>query len=302
MLIILLLASLLVCTPPLWQETLHAAITPTAQALNSLCLQMSPSTPERFLFSSLICGARLPPSRLKDVFYSAGIIHFFVMSGLHLSIFQAPQKFFRNRHTVLSNLLLLFSLILPFATLFSPPITRAFLFLWVQKISKNYYLNSSQTLLATGLLHLLLFPKHAELLSLQLSWLSHLIIATPLLRNQSVKFFCIPLLLAPLFPGINKVHILNIVFLFYIQPLFIFLIFPLTIVAFFLHCLTPLHSVLVNIIFESFMSLHNTLPQYYWVFKSSWSIFGGWNYLIAIQCLFLFLEPYNIRRTRCPIN
>jgi len=194
------------------------------------------------LTSALVCG--VSPHRDSE-FYQAtvqlGLVHFFVISGAHLSFLQNHLKRLRIPSQILTPVLFVFCLYSGFGV----PVVRAFL----RYVLANWSALPQRGLwphLWPSLFCLLLLPNSASGLSLALSWNCVVCLhlcqrCTPLQTSLYIYLANLPLLI--FLQAANPLIVFcQVLFL----PVFAYVLFPLTIVSFFLPWIasfvTPLYS------------------------------------------------------------
>ena len=184
----------------------------------------------------------------SKIYLASGLIHLFVISGAHLQILKKicnlPIYLFflsiRLNHRIELAIKLLFQislLILLFiyaaACLFNPPVTRSWLFIFLDFLLKriSVHWSSAYQIFIVGLLTLMFNPAWVTSLSLQLSWLITLALyinqvyfseKSKLIQNFLCFLFIFPIVM--FFQQINPIVILIGLCL---TPFLEFILFPL---------------------------------------------------------------------------
>ncbi len=235
--------------------------------LQNFCREGVPATSAyEELHSGIVCGANLQHSDLKQLFQNTGLYHLLVVSGSHLGfIIWWLQKWRHSAfvfiaktrildHTRLSivdffwslfslSLVLLYALV----TGLQAPVMRSLFEILVQTGARKLHvsMHAEWSLLLAGLLCLYLFPEWSDSLSLQLSWCASLALKTPFLdkrphwRSQLQAHTFIYLILYLPFSVYTQTNPSSILFNFFFGPVLGLVLFPMCLINWFIHELTP---------------------------------------------------------------
>lgn len=211
------------------------------------------------LISTLLCGARLSRGSLTDWIKFAGVLHLFVVSGLHIHFLSAhllkfPLRIFQSRYAVT---LMLFALTLSCGA--QPPVLRASLFFVAQSLTKSRYtnLNSVKLIFMSGVCTLIMLQKLS--FSLMMSWAALLLLQVPL--NKKGEWVSRPFFmwfgLLPFCISFERGNLIALGLMAPITWLFEFFLFPLV----WWHGWMPEKIENIFVIFESKFSLSPQLKD-----------------------------------------
>jgi hypothetical protein len=275
--------------------------------LHDFCLRLNPSENDfRDLYAGLVCGHQPPPSLFMTQLRTSGLYHLIVVSGAHLVFLekilsQPTQKLpTRAQNWIVFLGLCLYTLI----TQMAPPVTRALVSYQLHRLNEEQKLfwHGWHVSLAAGLLTLISTPHWLLSWSMLLSWAAALL--TSQYPNwswrQAVMFY---LLLFPLLMGFAAPHPAAIFFNFFLGPVLGVVLFPLSILCFFM---PPLVSI-ADLVWQGIFWLHqNFLPLPPQELQSAMppkgALFCGWLYVIGLQSYFFFQQQKIRRGALCKTN
>ncbi len=207
----------------------HSLLKTYIASIHGGCLSLLPSSSSPEIYEALVCGKRLDDNDLRHTLASTGLMHIFVVSGMHLS----------GIHKVLSKIKVPFSLqviLLAFyalATALNPPVVRAWFSLCLRFIKEKFALQWDQTISVwhVSLTALLFFAPWYDSFSFLLSWAASLALA--LGKNQTLltKNIIVYVIMAPLLGSISNPHPMSILINTVFLPLFGTIFFPLILLS-----------------------------------------------------------------------
>ena len=259
--------------------------------LHTLCIENAPYEEYRIVYTALVCGQRLPPSLFKDIMTSASLIHLMVVSGAHLLVLEAmlSKILARSRKSLLSKILLftcLFGFVL--ITNMQAPATRAFVSLIIRSFSQRNKLfwNAEKICFWAGLVTLLFIPEWVESFSFMLSWGASLAIASSQClfskSNLLIRNTIIYILLLPFLVQLSIPHPLSILCNTLLGPILSQLLFPITLLGYFVPLVRPLVDLLLSSIEWTLLTIHPYLP-FASVKVNHFPIKWLWGYLIGLH-------------------
>jgi len=209
------------------------SLTDLSGALHTACLNQTPETPYKVFYQALACGERPPSSSEILLLKQLGIIHIMVVSGFHILMLN------RVFHLILRGPFL--SLLKPFFLFafvmtcqFQLPVVRA----WIQSLllglNKKCSLQIPKplTLFLSILICLLIFPEKYASLSLPLSWVACL--GIQLGRNHWSQSCFTYLLIMPVLSSFAALSPWTILINCLFAPLIGLILFPLSLLCFFI--------------------------------------------------------------------
>lgn len=179
------------------------------------------------ILQSLTCGFRLAPSSKRNLISSLGLLHFFVVSGAHLSFIECSM---RTKSNKIFSAPWLLCVIFALMTGFSPPVFRALVFMTLFRTNSllKLYLPKYKVILFGCVMILVLRPHLVLSASFQLSLLATLVIYRFQDRPLLVMNTLVWLLLSPLigsFSTLTPWAPLNVALF---SPVFTYFAFPLS--------------------------------------------------------------------------
>ena len=200
-----------------------------SNTLHELCLeQLNFDTPLSEIYKALVCGKRLAPGYVKEIFIKGGLIHLTVVSGAHLLFLEKFWKhlpwpaFLKNQGLFI--VLILYALV----SHLYPPVVRALFSFFLFQLSRSFKLfwNSHLITLLSGILCLIYKPSWIYSFSLQLSLLACF------LQNISIssikKSFFIYIFILPVINRWQALHPLTVLINWAFTPIIGSLLFPLS--------------------------------------------------------------------------
>lgn len=262
-------------------------MTEGAHFFQSICLNRLPSpSPYASLYQSLLCGRPLPQNETYDLFIKLGILHLLVISGAHLIFLEhLLSKLSAKSGRLTEGFITLFLLIYLLYTGASPPVVRAFSgFLW-KKANRKWKLHLSPILiqLSAGLSVLVLIPEWVLSPSFLLSLLASVLMGIVPSNNRLYQSLGMYLLMAPYFGGICGLSPFSIIANLFIAPVWMYIMFPLTLLLIPFPIFSPLIDSLWSLFFETIrvlVPLDSILIDVQFLNVSS-----GWSYLLIFAYL-----------------
>lgn len=252
------------------------------------CQTHSPSSPYSYFYSSLVCGTSLPAGALKSALADTSLLHLFVVSGSHLLFLefflQLVLKKMPHRSIAIALLLFLYGVLVNLQA----PVLRALLgfgFAYLNRLKKYFWRAHTVTFLS-GTLCLCLVPLWSYSYSLLLSWTTSLVLAVAqeqapkdhsLIQSTLIYVFLLPVLLSFNCPAPTSI-IFNVI----AAPVLGFLLFPLSLVCFFIPWLTSVADLGVEILIKTLVLFDQ--PSSFDV-PDSVSIKTLWCYLLLLHGL-----------------
>ena len=186
--------------------------------LHYKCLSLLPQTQFPQVYEALVCGKRIEDSKLQGIFVTTGLLHIFVVSGMHLS----------GLRRVLSKVKIPFVLqviilgIYALGTSLNPPVVRAWFSLILSFIKEHFALNWNHTLFVwhVSLIALLFFSNWHNSFSFLLSWSASLALALGKDKDILTKNLIVYLVMAPLLGSMSHPHPVSILINTLFLPLF----------------------------------------------------------------------------------
>ena len=115
------------------------------------CLSLLPHTQFPQMYEALVCGKRIEDLDLHSVFVTTGLLHIFVVSGMHLSFLSKLFSIIKIPFILQALLLAMYAL----ATSLHPPVVRAWFSLIIGSVKRR--------LLFIGIIHSLFGMCHLQL-------------------------------------------------------------------------------------------------------------------------------------------
>jgi len=169
---------------------LFVGISNLIKSLNSQCLNFTPDSLNRDVYSALICGNKLSAHEFSQNLKNLGIYHVIIVSGSHLIFLSIlVEKFFsttrfRKLKFVTLPLLITYAL----ATGAEPPVVRALLGLVIDSYQRKMKLfwNQNEVILISVIISLVLFDPWKKSYSLILSYIAS--VALSLSKNKNLIY------------------------------------------------------------------------------------------------------------------
>lgn len=263
--------------------------------LHELCLEKLHFKGQlKNIYESLVCGKRLPPGHLKELFIHGGLIHLTVVSGAHLLFLEKLWKKLPLPALIKTHGLFIILILYAFASRLYPPVVRALFSFFLFRLSQSFKLFWSAHLvtLLSGLLCLLYQPSWVHSFSLQLSLLACFL--QNISTNPLKKCFFIYLFILPVVNRWQALHPFTVLINWTAAPLISSLLFPLTFLSPMVPGLYPLTDRLWSITLQTLKLVRffpSQSPFMDWFVPDKWI----WLY-IAMVCLILFTVHWFRRR------
>ncbi len=276
-----------------------------SELFHPLCLARLPSNSNSLAeLEALVCGQNFSTLEASYLFIASGLIHLFVVSGAHLIFIKKmlspidailPHRFFN---------LFLYTVLFIFiaACQFNAPIVRSFLFLILSAFlkTKKIHWPLNYLVFISGMLTLVFNHQWVSSMSLQLSWL---ITISFLLQNIFFKY-----------AFVLWKHLLSFVFIFptllYLQvpqfllvltnliltPFLEFILFPLSLIVWFIPPLYVLFDLLINGL--KFVLLKSELTyQFQLSATPTWFSLFNWGLIMSLHLMIHLFEVKQKRKS-----
>ena len=256
-----------------------------AHSFNQACVAFS-ETRNLHIYKALICAER---SYSSTDFYALsariGLAHWFVISGLHLNFIEIFLKKLRKKLTPVYGALFLYALL----TGLHPPVLRAFVSISLGNICQRLQLGWTRDIqiLITGQICLLLNPSLYMSLSLLLSWAAALSLS--FFKNEYLKHVSVYFFLFPFLSSLYISHPLSILINILFTPIFIFILFPFTVLSFFIPPLQGAYEMLWFSVEALIQKIYLSLPPSSFVLPQ-FSTKTLWLLLISTHFLIFFMK------------
>ena len=200
--------------------------------LHHKCLSLLPQTQFPQVYEALVCGKRIEDSKLQNMFVTTGLLHIFVVSGMHLSSLRKVLSKIKMPFIFQVILLGVYAL----GTSLNPPVVRAWFSLILTFIKECFALNWNHTLFVwhVSFMALLFFSNWYNSFSFLLSWSASLALALGRERDLLTKNLIVYLIMAPLLGSMSHPHPISILINTVFLPLFGLFFFPLTLLSVFI--------------------------------------------------------------------
>ena len=214
------------------QVDLKDLLTVPVDLLHHKCLSLLPQTEFPQVYEALVCGKRIKDSGLQNIFVTTGLLHIFVVSGMHLSGLRRVLSKIKMPFIFQVLLLGVYAL----GTSLNPPVVRAWFSLIVAFIKEHFALNWNHTLFVwhVSFIALLFFSNWYNSFSFLLSWSASLALALGKNQNLLIRNLIVYLIMAPLLSSMSHPHPLSILINTLFLPLFGLFFFPVTLVSVFI--------------------------------------------------------------------
>lgn len=250
--------------------------------------------------NALVCGVSMPGSNEKNLIQNSGLIHLFVVSGSHF-IFLKYLLEKANFSKLLQEVSMIFFL---FFSGLQAPGTRHLVETGVRSFFSRHKMaiQSDVKIFISGVLCLSLFPPLVESLSLQLSWIACLALASPLpipAKNKTQKLFLrmslIFLLLYWPLSHFTDPSPLSVFSNFFLSSIVGLILFPCGLLAvafpassFVFDFLMNALLVILNLFFQSNIGEHEALRGKSWILDL-------WIYILILH---LLIGVFRMHRSR----
>ena len=199
-----------------------------------LCLKLAPISEYTELYRAIVCGEKLTNPHFFRAFRDSGLIHIIVVSGSHLLTLQSLIRWPR----IQIPFLLFYSCV----TNFQPPVVRGIIQIFLYQVNKRLSLNWSNNLMtfSSGLISWALFPSWIESLSFQLSWICATTLCFTENRSLFVRATMLYFATGIVLSQFHWPHPISIVINTTLVPIFWGIIFPASLISFFISPLSYL--------------------------------------------------------------
>ena len=193
------------------------------------CLSFLPHTQFPQMYEALVCGKRIDDLDLHFVFVTTGLLHIFVVSGMHLSFLSKSFSAMKIPFILQAVLLAMYAL----ATNLNPPVVRAWFSLIIGSVKRRFALHWNHTLSVwyVSFAALLFFSPWYNSFSFLLSWSASLALALSKNKNLLTRNLIVYFVMAPLLGSISHPHPMSIFVNTLFLPLFGIFFFPLTLLS-----------------------------------------------------------------------
>lgn len=275
-----------------WFELLK----PGAEYFHQFCIAQAPHSEWKSFYLAIVCAEPLPESGFKHALKLSSLLHMIVVSGTHLIVLEQILKKISEFAPKIRALIPFVILGFVFITLLSPPAIRALMHYFITKTNTNkkLFLRPVQLSWLSTLLVLAVFPEWIYSLSLLLSTAASLGVSlifnshVSLIKKHTLIYLFMALFLLPI--GIP--HPLSILFNVVLVPVFGGILFPLSLICFFIPCLTFITDFLWDVLSRFLQTLTMGLAPLY---QSEVNLGILWIGLFFLQ-FYLALYPQNTNR------
>ena len=197
--------------------------------LHHKCLSLLPQTKFPQVYEALVCGKRIENLDLREIFVTTGLLHIFVVSGMHLSGLRNVLSKMKMPFIFQVVLLAVYAL----GTSLNPPVVRAWFSLIISFIREHFALNWNHTLSVwyVSLIVLLFFSHWYNSFSFLLSWSASLALALSKNKNLITRNLIVYFIMAPVLGSMSHPHPISILINTLFLPLFGLFFFPLTLLS-----------------------------------------------------------------------
>ena len=181
------------------------------------------------MYEALVCGKRIENLDLREIFVTTGLLHIFVVSGMHLSGLRNVLSKMKMPFIFQVVLLAVYAL----GTSLNPPVVRAWFSLIISFIREHFALNWNHTLSVwyVSLIVLLFFSHWYNSFSFLLSWSASLALALSKNKNLIIRNLIVYFIMAPVLGSMSHPHPISILINTLFLPLFGLFFFPLTLLS-----------------------------------------------------------------------
>ena len=265
--------------------------------LHHKCLSFLPQTKFPQVYEALVCGKRLEDSDLREMFVTAGLLHIFVVSGMHLSGLRNVLSKIKMPFIFQAVLLAIYAL----GTSLNPPVVRAWFSLIISFIREHFALNWNHTLSVwyVSLIALLFFSHWYNSFSFLLSWSASLALALSKNKSLLTRNLTVYLIMAPLLGSMSHPHPVSILINTLFLPLFGLFFFPLTLLS----VLIPPFVVIADGSWSFLLYFLNVIAGELPLFKPEvhLSLQQGFFYLLSLHffiCLYFSFVRQPVKKSR----
>lgn len=215
---------------------------------HKICLSLSPAKSESQekkwvdVQTSFICGAPLSSTKFTEDLKTLGLIHILVVSGSHLIFLMNLLRLLQE--TRFGGLVWAMLGVYTLASGLNPPIARAFIFLSLSHLNRILKIEGSPWILhlQSLLFCLLIFPVWWGSVSffLSIGAALSLEVANQTTKNPVLQCVYFYILFFPFIVPIQSPHPMTILTNFFLLPFVSTVLFPASLISYFIHPLTPL--------------------------------------------------------------
>ena len=265
--------------------------------LHHKCLSLLPQTEFPQVYEALVCGKRIEDLDLREMFITTGLLHIFVVSGMHLSGLRNALTKIRMPFIFQAVLLGIYAL----STSFNPPVVRAWFSLIISFVREYFALNWNHTLSVwyVSLIALLFFSHWYNSFSFLLSWSASLALALSKDKSLITRNLIVYLVMSPLLGSMSHPHPISILVNTLFLPLFGLFFFPLTLLSVFI---SPL-VIVVDSSWSFLLYFLNIIAGELPLFKpeAHLSLQQGFFYLLGLHfliCLYFSFVRQPLKRSK----
>lgn len=270
---------------------LFVGISNLTRSLHSQCLNFTPESLNKEIYSALICGNKLSSSDFSQNLKNLGIYHVIIVSGSHLiflsilveKIFSSTR--FRKWKFITLPLLSLYAL----TTGAEPPVVRALLGLIIDSYQKRNKLfwSQNEVIFISVLISLALFDPWKRSYSLILSYVASVSLSLSKEKNPIHKNLKIYILILPFLLPLSAPHPLSFISNMTLSPLIAVILFPLSFLSF----LLPYFHLLVDPLWNAFLKVCAYAgPELPSLNKVSLSISYLWSFVLILNFYGIYKE------------
>lgn len=208
-------------------------LTDFSVALHKTCLSYTPESPYKVFYQALACGERPHSNSEILLLKQLGIIHILVVSGFHiLMLNKVFHLILRGPFLTLLKPVFLFGFVM--TCQFQLPVVRAWIQSLLVSLNKKWSLQIPKPLILflSVLNCLLIFPENYTSLSLPMSWVACL--GIQLGRSHWSQSFYTYLLMLPILSSFTVLSPWTIVINSLFAPLIGLILFPMSLLCFFI--------------------------------------------------------------------
>lgn len=267
---------------------------PISIYLHSLCLKNLPSSSHKEDLAALVCGDSYDQLAFSDFYKSTGLIHLFVVSGSHFVILNGLLMkllpFKKKEIFILSGLIIYSSICLN-----TPPAVRGVIALLIQftldKVNLKWPKHTQ--LLIVGLLCLSLNYTWSTSLSLQMSWLTSLVlIVFENVSGYSKAFkrqLCLFFLMTFCFAIMGQPQLISTLTAVLFTPLLDSFLFPLALISAVFHPFVYLFDFCISTLQSLLLLTEATTVASNHIYSYSFWVTLNWLLILSIH-LYLILK------------
>jgi ComEC/Rec2-related protein len=291
-----ILVQLLLIPCSLFGSKFESALWPYATASHKICSDLiSESLRHRELLNSLICGAPLPDSEVKQALKSSHLIHLIIISAGHFLWLEKALAILRINYVIRTLLFIFYG----FVTLLQPPAIR-FLFHRGTDLTAslfNLHLKAHHKILIASLFCLLFFPAWVDSMSFLLSWGCSLSLylsgqltdnKASLLKKILYRHFYFLLFLSPWMITFGNWHPLQIISQILLAPIILGVLFPIGLLSLLITKLEPIFDQLFDWLLIILKNFQNFQPDQ--IDRPPSLSLWFWTYLLLLHVALHFFE------------